>query len=266
VEKMDIKEFFKPIELNFRESEKVKISPVGQVVGLDGRQFIIDGALVIANTQATGLDIPLDVNHSFGEAAGWFLGDSLEPREDGIYATLELNDYGKELIDSKKFRYLSPVFIMGSNRVVLAIDSVGLVNRPNILNNALNERQEDTAMQTIEQLQVQLAEKEAEINALKEQVKEVELLREKVAKLTEKLKLNRIEMAIERNEILPSQKEFALSLDEASLEKFIEANKSSFEHLRKKTEFKQDEKVLDENLAKFATSIGLTVEQISKYL
>lgn len=259
---MNTREFSKPLEFNFKENEKVKISPVGQTVGLDGRQYIIDGERVISNILATGLDIPLDENHSFGEAMGWFISSTLELREDGIYATLELNQKGQELVAEKRYRYLSPVYIMGDSRAVLSIDSVGLVNRPNILNKALNDK-EDNNM-TIETLQAQLSEKDLEINSLKEDLHDA---KETVAKLTEEVKRLKVEMAIEKNEILPAQKEFAMSLEQDALEKFIEANRVSLEHLKKKTEFSDNQdKHIDENVAKFAKSIGLSEEQLKKYL
>jgi phage I-like protein len=138
------------LELNYKAKEKVLISPVGAVVGLDGRTFNIDGEAVIANTIANGIDLVFEVDHGFtelgGKSAGWFKFDSLELKDDGIYASLETTTLGDELIDKKLYRYISPAYIMDRNksdRTVLALDSVGLVNRPNLIKDALNSKDKE---------------------------------------------------------------------------------------------------------------------------
>lgn len=128
------------LSLNFKEGEKVKISPIGKVVGADKRVFKIDGQTLLKALSKNALHIPLDINHSFGVAAGWFDYKSFEIKDDGIYASLELNKQGKEIVEDKLYRYLSPVFEINEQREVIGIDSVGLVNRPNLLNNALNQK------------------------------------------------------------------------------------------------------------------------------
>jgi phage I-like protein len=130
------------LELNFKQGEKVKVSPIGAFEGVDGRSYSVDGRALIKSIVNGGVHIVLDANHSFGEAVGWFDKDSFELREDGIYATLEFNSEGIELIADKKYRYLSPVYIMGDGNTVVGLDSVGLVNRPNLLTTALNTKEE----------------------------------------------------------------------------------------------------------------------------
>ena len=131
------------LELNFKEGEKVKVSPVGDVIGYDGRSFRIDGEMVLASIERNGLHIVLDENHSFGEALAWFAKDSFEVREDGLYASIEWTPKGKTFSENKSYRYLSPVFDMGDNRTVIGLDSVGLVNRPNLLNQEINKKEEE---------------------------------------------------------------------------------------------------------------------------
>lgn len=154
------------LELNFKQDEKVKVSPVGEVIGLDGRAFRIDGAALIASIEKNALDIALDENHSFGAALGWFDKDSFELRDGGIYASLSLNKTGEELIGSRAYRYLSPVFDMGENRRVIGLDSVGLVNRPNLLNNAINSKGE-------EEMDKEISELSAKIDAMGKQIEEL---------------------------------------------------------------------------------------------
>ena len=131
------------LELNFKEGEKVKVSPVGDVIGYDGRSFRIDGEIVLSAISRNGLHIVLDENHSFGEALAWFAKDSFEVREDGLYASIEWTPKGKTFSENKSYRYLSPVFDMGDNRTVIGLDSVGLVNRPNLLNQEINKKEEE---------------------------------------------------------------------------------------------------------------------------
>lgn len=258
------------VEINSTTEKKIKISPVGEAVGFDGRGFVIEPEVIIENIKNTGLDIPLDENHYFSKACGWFDKDSFEVREDGIYASLELNSLGKELIENKFYRYLSPAFYM-DGRKVTGLDSVGLVNRPNLLTDALNSRKthkEDKNM-TIEELKAQLEQKEAELNDLKEKnsslAAEKQELSTKLEEMEKKTKELQVDMAIEKNEILPAQREFALSLNKDALEKFIETNKASFEHLKQKTEAEENKQV-DDKLLTFAKNLGLNEEQIKKYV
>ncbi|MGG7074563.1 phage protease [Campylobacter sp. 9BO] len=157
------------LNLNFKDDEKLKVSPIGEVVGLDGRGFEIDGEVLLKSIAKNALHIPLDENHSFGEALGWFDKDSFELREDGVYARLELTSKGKELVENRSYRYLSPVYdISGKN--VTALDSVGLVNRPNLLNNTLNHKGED--------MQKELQELKAQNEALQKELSELKAANE----------------------------------------------------------------------------------------
>lgn len=157
----------KQIELNLKEGEKIKVSPVGEVIGLDGRAFKIDGESLLKNILIADLHIPLDINHGFDEAVGWFEKTSFEVKEDGLYASLELNNKGQELIDTRAYRYLSPVYIMGENGFVVGLDSVGLVNRPNLLNKELNEKtKKEKKLEELEELR-------NDIKALRNEIKDL---------------------------------------------------------------------------------------------
>lgn len=157
----------KQIELNLKEGEKIKVSPVGEVIGLDGRAFKIDGESLLKNILIADLHIPLDINHGFDEAVGWFEKTGFEVKEDGLYASLELNNKGQELIDTRAYRYLSPVYIMGENGFVVGLDSVGLVNRPNLLNKELNEKtKKEKKLEEIEELK-------NDIKALRNELKDL---------------------------------------------------------------------------------------------
>lgn len=221
----------KPLELNYKAGDKVKVSPVGQVVGLDGRSYVIDAAELIAAISANGLHIPLDENHSFERAAGWFDYTKFEERADGIYAELEPNELGTECMEKRFYRYLSPVYVMGDNRRVIGLDSVGLVNTPNLLNTALNKKDEDESMKE-DELQKELnkvntsnVELNAKVTTLSEQLKEA----------NQKLKTQQIDARITAGELLPNAKEFALTLEGAALDQFLDLNKTNTKHLQGRT-------------------------------
>lgn len=157
----------KQLELNLKDGEKVKVTPVGEVVGLDGRKFKIDAELLLKSILENDLHIPLDTNHNFDEAIGWFDKNSFEIREDGIYALLEPTNKGAELIANKSYRYLSPVFEMGNNGTVIGLDSVGLVNRPNLLNKELNKKEKNNLEKELEELKQKNKSLEDELATLK---------------------------------------------------------------------------------------------------
>ncbi len=240
------------LELNFKTNEKVLISPVGQVTGLDGRVFNIDGAAVVAATIANGIDLVFEVDHGFGEhggkAAGWFKVDTLEAREDGIYASLETTALGDELIDKKLYRYVSPAYMMDANksdRSVLALDSVGLVNRPNLVKEALNskdkekvkelnskievlETQKNEAVQTVEATSKELEEVNTKLSETEENYKKTS---DELKTIKEENKALKIDLAIEQNKILPKDREFCKSLNDEQLQSYVSNNSGS--HLAK---------------------------------
>ncbi|RBQ28406.1 phage protease [Aliarcobacter vitoriensis] len=236
------------LELNYKAKEKVLISPVGSVVGLDGRTFNIDGAIVIENTKSNGIDLVFEVDHGFGEhggkAAGWFKVDTLELRADGIYASLDTTPLGDELIDKKLYRYVSPAFVMDRNkddRSVLALDSVGLVNRPNLIKDALNskdqilikdlnskvenlELEKNEAMKTVEATSKELSETTDKLTEANSKVEKVEKSYETALEANKNLK---IDLAVEQNKILPKDREFCKSLNDEQLDSYIQNNAGS---------------------------------------
>lgn len=236
------------LELNYKAKEKVLISPVGQVVGLDGRTFNIDGAVVIANTITNGIDLVFDVDHGYGEyggkAAGWFKFDSLEVREDGIYASLETTTLGNELIDGKLYRYVSPAYIMDRNksdRTVLALDSVGLVNRPNLIKDALNSKDKEVIKELNSKIETLETERNQAVQTADTTSKELEETTSKLTETNSKLtkvesdltqikeqnKTFKIDLAVEQNRILPKDREFCKSLTDEQLDSYIQNNAGS---------------------------------------
>ena len=238
------------LELNSLQDGKIKISPAGQqVMGYDGRVFNIDASFVVANTKSQNVDILLDKDHYDGEAMGWFNINSLEARGDGIYASLEFTEVGKGLVDKKLYRYLSPAYEVNYRdngvREVVRIASVGLVNRPNLLNKALNNKGEEMPENNSE-LAVKLAELNEKNAALQAQIiaKDNEIGELKTALETERnnAKTARIESAIKNGELLPNRKEMAMALEGNALESFLEVSKSEAISVLKEKNYEKNKK------------------------
>ena len=206
--------------------EKVKISPIGLVTGVDGRVYQINADDIVKRMTEQKIDIVLNVNHAmdaYGEkAAGWFDINSMEVRENGIYATLTPTDIGETLIKEKHFRYLSPEYHISWNgdiREVHDIGAVGLVNRPNVLDEALNKQKEaeeeivpkDT---TVEELQTQL-----------------NTANERNAQLEQNAKIQKVDMAIASGHLLPADKDFAIALNDQHLDAYLSREKAKLAHL-----------------------------------
>lgn len=220
-------------------NEKIKISPVGEFEGVDGRKYALNGGEVLEALQKGGVDIMLDKCHADDEAMGWFDLNSFELREDGIYASLALTPEGQKLVSNRTYRYISPAyhikaFLQGTMEVE-TIASVGLVNRPNLIFKALNQQQEqknDNKEDTMNELDTLKAEIEAlkkENEALAAKIKELEAEKaEAAAKAAEKAENERkelIENAINAKELLPKRKDAALALNGQALADFMDVCK-----------------------------------------
>lgn len=226
-------------------SEKIKISPIGDFEGIDGRKYSLNPDVVIPRLQKNGVDIVLDKNHDDDEAMGWFALDSLEKREDGIYASLELTPKGKELVSNRTYRYLSPAYVINWDirlNDVMCIDriaSVGLVNRPNLLAQALNKdknsklelksNKEDSTMDEIATLKAEIEALKKENAELAAKLAEAEKAAAEKAKKeqenAEKARLELIENAINNKELLPKRKDAALALNGEALAAFLDVCK-----------------------------------------
>lgn len=248
------------IELNeLQKDSKIKISPIGEkVVGRDGRIFNINAQEVIKATAKGGVDLMLDVDHCGGEAVGWFAIKSLEERDDGIYASLELTPKGEGLIKNKAYRYLSPAFlvdIQNDVRVVKSFHSVGLVNHPNLLKKSLNSKDEGINKE-IEDLKKENETLKNENKELKEQLKKAqEMLKDAEQKLTQ----TKVKNALDQNAMLPKREEEALKLSGEALSSFLSVCAIEAKEVLKGSDLKELQKnsFQDSQAQKIAQSLGL---------
>ena len=236
------------IEMNAQQEDgKLKISPIGEFKGVDGRSYTLNGSDVVETNKNRKVDVVLNVNHGWeregDKAAGWFSFNSLELREDGIYAELEQTDIGTELIEKKHYKYLSPEYRVArteDNLIVLEIVGVGLVNRPNVLDDALNEQETSTEEKPNEKEDNSMANKEKDI----ELQAQLDAQKEENAQLKQDAKKAKIDRAVASSELMPNKVDFAMGLNGEQLESFLAINKEDAKHLSTNT--KPDDKDEDD--------------------
>jgi hypothetical protein len=212
------------VAFNFKDGQKIRISPAGSMVGDDKRVFVLT-QVAIENSKSRGVDIPLNVEHGFTnsfnrQAVGWFDVSSLEIKDDGVYASVTLNDIGKKLKDEKAYRYLSPEFTTNGQDVI-TIDAVALTNEPNFKIEFNNKLEKKGDVVTIEELQKEVENLKKELNSKEEIIK---TQKETLNDVQKQFNSSVIDNAIQSGKILPNQKEFAKSLNSKQLNDFIESS------------------------------------------
>ena len=105
--------------------------PVLQTVDADSLQAIADGL------NESGEELLCDVDHAASRAgldrdtraAGWFSRFVVDPIK-GLFAKLRLTKKGRELVEGRDYRFLSPSFMLGEDGKPKAITSCSLTNTP----------------------------------------------------------------------------------------------------------------------------------------
>lgn len=109
----------------------------GRVQGVDGRWWRMPDAKAVASRFK--LALPVDVNHASelsapkggqSPAYGWI--EALEVRDGAVWGRVEWTPAGRNAVDAREYRYLSPVFTFDpKTRAIQRLTSVALVNEPN---------------------------------------------------------------------------------------------------------------------------------------
>lgn len=120
--------------------EWVHLIPAGSFSGRDGRgPFRLDAAAALAAFERGGIDLPIDYEHQTLEAtakagpvpaAGWI--KELQARDGGLWGRVEWTRKAAELIQSREYRFISPVFRHDKAGRVLALEGAGLTHYPNL--------------------------------------------------------------------------------------------------------------------------------------
>jgi hypothetical protein len=225
------------IEINAKNGAKQKISPVGNAIGFDGRAYLISGDTLTQNATQRGVKIPLLVDHGYsehgGKAAGWINPNALEVREDGLYAEIEKNALGEELIGGKAYLYYSPAYRcdrVENTLIVRELIEVSLTNTPNLAMPEANKTQEQEVETQTAQQGAQ-GESPTELEANRQKLTDVKaqlnVVKDELKKIIEANKTLKVDLAIERLKILPKDREFALSLNDEQLEAYIRRSDNS---------------------------------------
>ncbi|MGL4986558.1 MAG: phage protease, partial [Treponemataceae bacterium] len=120
---------------------KIQILPAGDLIkGFDGRWWTATDKQAIINATKLYLEnLVIDENHASDLAAiegkptparGWFSNLSLNEAGE-IWADVEWTSEGKALVESKSYRYISPVFTSKNNEIQTILRAA-LTNTPNL--------------------------------------------------------------------------------------------------------------------------------------
>ena len=134
--------------------EWLHLVPAGTVRGVDGRgpYTLANAAAVIAASMASG-KIAIDENHAIDvtrttggacPARGWI--DRMEDRPDGIWGHVEWTPPGRQLMEDRAYRGISPVMQHTAAGVISRVMRAGLSNAPNLTQLTTLHTQQDTSM------------------------------------------------------------------------------------------------------------------------
>lgn len=138
------------LALNFETGSApdwVHLVPAGpEIAGRDQRAWRMTNPAAVVAAFDPAKEPQVDIEHSSqllapgghpAPAVGWI--KELEARVDGIWGRVEWTEAGAAAVNSRSYRYLSPVFAFDpATREVLRIVSVGLTNSPNLELAAMN--------------------------------------------------------------------------------------------------------------------------------
>jgi hypothetical protein len=113
----------------FQEGKPVEVIRTGEFVDRYGRDVEVtmeDLDAYVANFEAgaAGQEVPVDVLHERAEAAGWV--QSLWREGDRLLAMVDWNEFGKQLVGDKVYRYISATIDTAKK----VLKSISLVNFP----------------------------------------------------------------------------------------------------------------------------------------
>lgn len=120
-------------------NKKMVIVPFGTFPHPLGEQVIDDETAqrIVDRLSEWGRDIVVDYRHESmnecgtAQAAGWVKTPTVEITQNGVEAVIEWTADAIDLIESKKYRFLSPVFESRDGKIV-GLLNLGLTNNPNI--------------------------------------------------------------------------------------------------------------------------------------
>ena len=169
----------------------VQIAEIGRVIGSDVEGNPVEQELdeeslkkLADKLNASGREILVDRDHASSKpgldrdtsAQGW--ASEFEVREgQGLFGKVKWSDIGKKLVENRVFRWLSPVFKLGSDRKPVDMQAIALTNTPSqiLLKPVLNQAAgEETAEEVEKQEELKQEEtKDMDIEEIKKIVFDV---------------------------------------------------------------------------------------------
>lgn len=133
--------------------EWIEVLPQGpDIKGLDGRAWRMASAAGVVAASQSRLPVVVDYEHASellapkgheAPASGWIT--AFEARDGAVWGRVEWTPRAANMIAAREYRFVSPVFRHSKAGDVLRIESVGLVNQPNLKMTALCRRDGDGA-------------------------------------------------------------------------------------------------------------------------
>lgn len=164
----------------------VHIAPVGKFTGSDAEGNPVPENLTVESLQKladglnmTNTEVLADIDHNASKpginkdtkAAGWFTKFVVDPIK-GLFASLKLTKHGKELLENREYRFISPSFSLDKNGEPVGLHTASLTNLPAfagfiepVLNQEATQISEDKGKITMELTKEEL------IDLIKETVK-----------------------------------------------------------------------------------------------
>ena len=168
----------------------VQIAEIGRVIGSDVEGNPVEQELdeeslkkLADKLNASGREILVDRDHASSKpgldrdtsAQGW--ASEFEVREgQGLFGKVKWSDLGKKLVENRVFRWLSPVFKLGSDKKPVDMQAIALTNTPSqiLLKPVLNQAAgEETAEEVEKQEELKQEEEEETKDMDIEEIKKI---------------------------------------------------------------------------------------------
>ena len=215
-----------------QKSNELKIAVTGEWKGHYNGAFSLnleDLQQIKTNFDNAKVDGVIDLDHATvflgtGEAYGWI--KELFFKGDELWAKIEWLETGLELIKSRKYKYISPVFLPNTIEQVTAtnigwtLHSAALTNRPFMeelgeikVNNKQDQIQNKEESMLTPEEQKKMDDLEAKVKSLEEKLKNKD---EEIEKEKEKSVETEVDNAIALNKVSAAQKESLIALGKSN--------------------------------------------------
>lgn len=158
----------------------VQIAEIGRVIGSDVEGNPVEQELdeeslkkLADKLNASGREILVDRDHASSKpgldrdtsAQGW--ASEFEVREgQGLFGKIKWSDIGKKLVENRVFRWLSPVFKLGSDKKPVDMQAIALTNTPSqiLLKPVLNQAAGEETVEEVEKQEESKQEETKDMN------------------------------------------------------------------------------------------------------